>query len=345
MPEKSSRIQYSKLDETAKKEVDKRIVELKTTIPPFTLKQIISTIYKEMRVTIKQYHIYQALKKSPMVKIKPIHKLKEIETIEEEKKSFLIEELRESVSSNTRRIKFKINDISTSFYIVRLSEKKKYGYKTSEKIDENMEPCLTATYSVLDNLIFPNSQNFEGKGRHTKRELEEGLKEKIIEKSIPSGIKKGSIHIDSDGDYVHRSEIEIVDREGNPVPIIPSSLYLKESPNVIELKKVMDINQIYDHDIVLHYLLFKTEGEDDAELKRSMHELEESIPPKFFTFKFNYYATTTPMDAFLQHIEENGMEYILLSAGTKHTIEFVGLEEFPEEIFEIEEDIELDLSL
>jgi hypothetical protein len=332
--EKPKRIAYTQLEEEARNEVNRRMVELKTADPPYTLQRIISTVRDEMNVIIKQHHIYQALKKSSQVEIKPLHAAEELQPIEEEPKPFSIEELRESTGF-ARKIQFTIKDKSLLFYLVRLSESKKYGTKTTEKITERMQLCVIGTYSLQDNLIFPPSRSVEGKGRLTKKEQEQGVTEKTFEKKLPAGIKRGAIHIDT----------EEVDLKGNPLPIYPSSLHLKKAPNAIELKEVIDINDVLDHDIAMHYVLFPVETKGDTELKEIIYNLEESSPPKFLAFKFNYYASTNPYDAFLQLIEEKGTEYILMSVGTHHITEYIGLEEFPEEVLEIDEEFDLDFEL
>jgi hypothetical protein len=342
--EKPKRIAYPQLDEEARNEVNRRMVELKTADPPYTLQRIISTVRDEMNVIIKQHHIYQALKKSSQVEIKPLHAAEEIQPIEEEPKPFSIEELRESMGF-ARKIQFTIKDKSLLFYLVRLSESKKYGTKTTEKITERMQLCVIGTYSLQDNLIFPPSRSVEGKGRLTKKEQEQGFTEKIFEKKLPAGIKRGAIRVDTEGNYIPTHEAEEVDLKGAPLPIFPSSLHLKKAPNAIELKEVIDINDVLDHDIAMHYVLFPVETKGDTELKAIIYNLEESSPPKFLTFKFNYYASTNPYDAFLQLIEEKGMEYILMSVGTRHITEYIGLEEFPEEVLEIDEEFDLDFEL
>ena len=76
-----------------------------------------------------------------------------------------------------------------------------------------------------------------------------------------------------------------------------------------------------------------------------LRDLQDSDPPEFLSFKFTYYDSTKPQSAFLQLITEEDKEYLLLSAGERFETEYIGLEESPEEVIEIDEDFDLDFSI
>ncbi len=346
---KESVILYKDLSEEALNEVDQRIISLKASNPPHTLKEIISTIRSEMNVVIQQHHIYKALKSAknvPISEIPVIHAPEEIQLGSEEPKPFSIQELIESIGYYTRFIQFLMNDEPYMFYIIRLTEAKKYGSKTSEKLNEQMELCQKQAYSLRDNLVFPYSKTIKGQGRLSKKEKEEGLTEKIIEKQIPAGIKRGFIKVDSDGNYVSNKEVQEVNLEGQPLEVHPSSLYFKNSPNHVELGNSITLNEALDHDINAQYILIPEEEGNDSKLKALMHELEDAVPPRFLALPFCYYPSTIPQDAFLQFIKEKETEYILMNVGVKINPQLMGLEEIPEEIIDLEgeefEDLELD---
>lgn len=274
-----------------------------------------------------------------------IHKPEEIRAPDEIQKEFSIEELKETISWSTRKIKFIVNNEPILFHLVNLSEKKKYGTKTSEKLDENLGLCSNASLSLRDNQLFLTTSNFEGRGRPTKKEQEQGMNEKIISKTLHSGIKKGAISIDEDGDFVHKKYIERFDEEGKKLEIIPSNLYLKNSPTEIQLEQVIDINDALDHDVKSRYILFPVEEGSDDNFRDLLYDMETSEIPKFLAFKFNYFPSYEPMDAFIQMIEENDNEYILINVGNKIDTKYFGMKSSIGDMIEIDDDFEFDLSL
>lgn len=261
-------------------------------------------------------------------------------------KEFSIEELRDSIGWWTRKIQLTIpNDLSVLFHLVNLSESKKYGSKTSEKRGPNNEELLRATLEYSDNLVFLPSIEFEGQGRLTKKEKEAGKEEKLITKKIPAGIKRGSILVDEDGNYVPKSDVEFFTVEGKKLEEKPSSLHLKNSPNVVEVGKTITLDEFLDHDIDYRYILFPIDG-DGASFLDYLYELEGGSEPRFFTFEFNYRSSHQPKKAILQIITEDEEEYILMNVGRRFESKLIGYEEIPEEEeLEIDEDFELDLSI
>lgn len=269
----------------------------------------------------------------------------EIRELNAEEKPFSIEELNESISWSTRKIYLKAKGCSTLFNLVALSEKKKYGSTTSVKMGENQDECVKASLSLVDNLVFLPAVEFEGEDKLTKKEVEEGIEVRYKIKKIPSGIKKGVIRIDEDGDYIHRSEIEEYDEDEKLLPKMPSSLHFKNAPTEIEITDVATVEDILDTNVSSRYFLFPDKGESDLDFKDLINNLETVDDPKFLTFKFNYTASTQQKDAYLLLVEEDDEEYILMCVGTKLEMQWVGLEEIPEENMYIGEEMELDLDL
>ncbi|MHA1146822.1 MAG: hypothetical protein ACTSR8_01100 [Promethearchaeota archaeon] len=274
-----------------------------------------------------------------------IRSTEEIQDPDEVEKQFSIEELRESISWGTRKIKIHFNQEDIIFFIVNLSEKKKYGTKSSEKIDDNNNICSKASLSLRDNYVFLASTTFKGQGKMTKKEVEKGMNEKTISKTLHSGIKRGSIYIDEDGNFVHKKFIDFYDNDGKKLEKIPSSLYLKNSQNEIKLEKLIDINEALDHDVKSRYILFPEQEDADENFRNLLYEFEDSDIPKYFSFKFNYYPSYEPMDAFLQLIEENENEYILMNVGNKNETRFFGMDTSMGNVIDIDDEFEFDLSL
>ena len=266
-------------------------------------------------------------------------------------KEFSIEELKENISWGTRKIKFKVGNDSFLFHLVNLSEKKKYGTKTREKIDDNLELLSTATLSIRDNQVYYPSYNFKGRGRVTKKDRDQGISEKIIRKNIHRGIKKGFIYIDESGDYVHKKEIEIYNEKNEKLELVPSSLYLKETPNEVVIEDTIDINKVFDIDVRYRYVLFPVEeygqGEESVitNLKDFIYELENNNPPTYLAFKFTYNSSYKPKDAFMLIIKENEKEYIIMNVGNKVKTKFFGMESSVGDLLEIDEDFDFDLSI
>jgi len=274
-------------------------------------------------------------------------KLEDYKELDEVEKEFSIEELEETISFLTRKIKLRVSNDNYMFHIVNLSEKKKYGTKKSEKIDINSGSCSKAFLSIRENqIIFPTTE-YEGQGRITKKEREQGINEKIIKKVIHSGIKRGVISVDEDNDYVHKKEMEVFNAVGEKLEIIPSSLFLKNSPNEIIVEDTIDLNEAFDHNVRYRYILFPTDedGNAGANLNDFLFELEGSQDPKYLAFKFNFNASYEPRDAFLQLIEENGNEYILMNVGHKIETKYYGMESSLEDVIEIDDDFDFDFSL
>ena len=267
--------------------------------------------------------------------------------LDEVEKDFSIEELKESISFLTRKIKIKVGNNSYIFHIVNLSEKKKYGTKSSKKIDVNSGSCSNAVLSIRENQIILPTTEFDGQGKVTKKEMEQGINEKTIKKVIHSGIKRGVISVDEDMNYVHKKEIEVFNAADEKLEATPSSLYLKNSPNEIIVEDTINLNEAFDHDVRYRYILFPTDddGHAGANLNDFLFELEEAHDPKYLAFKFNFNASYEPKSAFLQVIEENGNEYILMNVGNKIETKYYGLESSLEDVIEIDDDFDFEFSL
>jgi len=271
-------------------------------------------------------------------------KEEEIRPLDELEKPFSIEELRESMSWSTRKIFLKTKEFSARFYLVPLSQKKKYGTRRSVKLSEEQTDCIDSSLSLTDNLVFMPAVEYQGKGKLTKNEKEQGAEKKIINKIIPAGIKR-LIRVDEEGDYVHRKEIVEYNGEERLLPVLPSSLYYKNSPEEIQLTDLMFVDDILDTDVNSRYILFPDDGESDADFKDLINNIESLNPPKYLAFKFNFTANTEQKDAYLINIEENDIDYILMCVGTKIETQWVGLEELPEEYMYFEEKLELEFDL
>lgn len=271
-------------------------------------------------------------------------KPEEIKPIEEPEKPFSIEEIYDNITAHTPKIKLVSNlgeeKISTLFHLSALTRKKKYGTKESIKLTESGEECINASLSITDNVIFYPRIEFKGNGKITKAEEKQGIKEKKIVKSTPTGIKR-SVSVDENGDYVKRKEIEYYDEEGNPLEVYESNLYSNRNPREVEITEITDIETVLDTNILSRYILFPMEGENDEQFKTLIKNMESMSPPRFLTFKFNYRRGTNRKDVYLLLIEENGKEYILMCVGLKMDIKWVSLEEIPEEDFFEGLDLEL----
>ncbi len=259
-------------------------------------------------------------------------------------KEFSIAELEESISKTTRNVMFELDKTRFLFYIVNLSEKKKYGSKSSEKLDEKMRSCSIASLTLQDNNIFLPSQTFEGEGKLTKKEIATGLNNKVIEKKIHSGISKGKVKIDEEGNYVRKSELTFYTKEGIKLKPINSSLFLKNSQNKILLKDIVNINGALDFEVLNRYVLFPHE-EKSMNLLTKLLELENEVESHYYSFPFNYYESYEPMNAFLQVIKEDERNFILMNVGRKIEPLFIGRETKMDDLIEIEEDFEFDLSI
>jgi len=266
--------------------------------------------------------------------------------LEKVEKEFSIEELRETISWGTRKVKIRVSNNTYSFYLVNLSEKKKYGSKTSEKLDVVSGKCSKAFLSVRENQVFLPTTEFKGQGKLTKKEIEDGRPEKIIDKVIHSGIKRGSILLDEDYDYVHKINIEVFNESLEKLEKIPSSLDLKNSPNEIVIEDTIDIDEALDHDIKYRYVFFPVDerGGDDTNLIELLFDLENQQVPKYLSFMFNFYPSYEPKSAFIQIIEENDNEYVLMNVGNKNETIFYGLESSIGDVGEIDE-FDFDLSI
>jgi len=195
-----------------------------------------------------------------------------------------------------KALNFKFQDHTFSANIEKVDRKKLYGYSQVEYRNDKGELCTLANVTSDGMSI------------------------------LPSGCT-GIVTVNSDGHSVGRSELKVVDKEGNPMEKIPS-VFDNEAIELTEstIEDYLDINvkSIYQLAIV-------EEG--------TQGQLDQS---KVLSFKFNYRADYQQDDAFL--ISKDGHFFVV--TGFKIPYEYVGLgEQFVETITEEEETDEMDFGM
>jgi len=237
-----------------------------------------------------------------------------------EENKFNVDDLK-ALCSNRAKIAFKVNVgedvVNPLFYMVSLSEDKRYGYKRLELRNENGE-VIKESYLSLENRIFPRKSDFGSKG-------------------ISGGLKY--VAVDEDGNFVNGSDTLMVDLENKELPKYDSSLHTSNNPRENEISEKIGLYDILDIDVSSVYVLFPVEGEEvkSEKLKEFLLSLENNEEPEFLTMKFCYRSSYNQNDGFLQVINDK----IYLMVGTKRSVRYF---EEDVEIEEIqEEDVELDL--
>jgi len=188
--------------------------------------------------------------------------------------------------------------------IIRLDRKKLYGWKDIVAIDENGEECIRVDIDETGSFIIPKG-----------------------------GKALGSIDID--GNWVEKSDLKAVDKDGNPAVRVPSSF---DSP--IDLENTVDINTFLDYIIDSVYIIQPAE-----DIKESLLQTIKSNK-KIYTFPFNYRPDYDPKTAFLIEAKNN----IYMLVGTQSNFEFIGIEQMAdlnvedtEEEFSIEDDLDFSM--
>ncbi len=194
-----------------------------------------------------------------------------------------------------KALNFKFEDHEFSAAIVKVDRKKIYGYSKVEVKNEKGELCTLA--------------NVTSDGMHI----------------LPPGCT-GIINVNSKGEIVSRTEMQVVDDNGKPIEKIPSIFDVKEimlNPSTIEDYLSINVKSIYQLTL------------EDAELDEliTQHQV--------FSFKFNYRADYQQDDAFL--IKKDDTYFVVI--GFSVPFEFVGLEEELVEIIVEEEEEELDFGM
>lgn len=187
-----------------------------------------------------------------------------------------------------KALNFKYQDHTFSANIEKVDRKKIYGYSKVEVKNEKGEICTLANVTSDGMSI------------------------------LPSGCT-GIMTVNSDGQFVGRSELQVVDPDGKPVEKIPSVF----DNEAIELQEAT-IEDYLDINVKSIYQLSFIDDSIKDQLDKS----------KVLSFKFNYRADYQQDDAYLISKEE----HFFVVTGFKIPYEFVGLEEqIKEEEIEVEE--------
>jgi hypothetical protein len=176
---------------------------------------------------------------------------------------------------------FKIDNNIYELEPLKLERKKLYGTKEKEILDANKGICTTASISTQFNLILPKGSTALGS-------------------------------IDSDGNWLDKNELIVVDQNDNELQKVPSSF---DAP--IELHNKVSIDEYLNHNIISVYSL-----QDEENSPEFVEYIKQS--DDIYTFDFNYRADYEADPAFV--IENNGELFVLV--GKKIDFEFIGMEEF-----------------
>lgn len=162
---------------------------------------------------------------------------------------------------------------------VKLERKKLYGWTEKAVYDPDGQNCKLISIDATGSVLIPSG----------------GLGQGIV---------------DEQGCWVERSELMVVDVDGNPAAILPSSF---DAP--IQLEQTVTVEDFLDHYITAIYTM---QGEENCpDFVKAIAE------GPIYTFDFNYRASHDPSAAFLM---ENGGEVFLL-VGKKGQFDFVGLDQ------------------
>ena len=198
-------------------------------------------------------------------------------------------------------LNFKINNNIYDLEPLKLDRKKLYGWSEKIVLDDQENKCDTLT-------LYPDLAMIIPKG----------------------GVGLGSLS--QSGQWVEKSDIVHVNKDGTPATLVPSS-FDKE----IELNNSVPIEVFLEHNITAVYSL---QGEENhPNFVKAIQDNKE-----IFTFEFNYRAGYEGDPAFL--LENNGEVFVLV--GKKIEFEFCGLDEsgiLDEEEDDEFEDDEFDFSM
>lgn len=195
-----------------------------------------------------------------------------------------------------KALNFKFQDQTFSANIEKVDRKKLYGYSQVEVKNEKGELCTLANVTSDGVSI------------------------------LPSGCT-GIVTVNSDGQFVSRSELQVVDESGKLMEKIPSVFDVE----AIELTEAT-IEDYLDVNVKSIYQLSFLDETTKSALGNS----------KIFSFKFNYRADYQQDDAYL--ISKENDFFIVI--GYKIPYEYVGLEEkLDETIVEEETTEEIDFGM
>jgi hypothetical protein len=197
-----------------------------------------------------------------------------------------------------KNLTFNLQGKEYSFTTVKLDRSKLYGWTEVIALDKNDKSCKTIYMDRTGTLLIP-------KGGLTYGILDAGL------------------------NWVEKSELQAIDMEGNPAPLVPSSF---SAP--VMLEKTATVEELLDHAITSVY-----------ELNGEIDELARIVATgNIYTFIFNWKEDYEGDDAFL--IESKNRLYVLV--GKKLNFEYIGIEKqgfVSDEEEEKEESDEIDFSM
>lgn len=194
-----------------------------------------------------------------------------------------------------REIIFKQGGNEFPFEPVKLDRKKLYGRQEKFALDENGELCELAYIDEYGTTIIPKG-------------------------GIGLGI------MDSQNQWVNRSQLKAVYENGEPAVKIPSTFSVP-----VELERKVSVEEFLNHEITSIYSL---QGEENH--PELVKEIASGV---IYTFTYSYREDYEGDPAFL--IENEGRLFILI--GKPILIEYCGLEEAAE--IEEESDDDLDFSM
>lgn len=180
-----------------------------------------------------------------------------------------------------RSLQFNYNEQSFSCEINKVDRGKLYGRVDIETLDLDGGRCSLATLANDGKTLIPYGGTAFG-------------------------------YVNPDGEWITRSDLNPVDRDGNPLIPVESSF-----DNPITLSEVATEEQFLDHSIRLCYAL-KAEPAFSGELLECLNQ------GQIFKLDFSYRGGVSADPAFLL---KGGDETVWLLIGSPSTIEFVSLEQ------------------
>ena len=185
---------------------------------------------------------------------------------------------------------FIYNDLFFTTTFTKVDRKKVYGYSKIEVTDKDGNPCSLA--------------NITSDGRYI----------------LPTGCT-GITTLDTEGNYIARSDMKVVDAEGNEAVKIPS-VYDREQ---VALKEAS----------IDDYLALNVKGIYQLNVEDGLSGLMDLLNKgKIFRFKYNYRAGYETDDAFLLSAQDTAFMVI----GNLTEFEYIGLKTQVDEIEEEEDD-------
>jgi hypothetical protein len=197
-----------------------------------------------------------------------------------------------------KNLTFNLKGNEYSFTTTKLDRSKIYGWTEIRALDKENNLCKTLYMDRTGTLLIP-------KGGFTY------------------GI------LDASNNWVNKSDLQAVDAEGNPAPLVPSSF---ASPIILE--KTVTVEEVLDHAITSVYEL----GGEAPDLVKLVAD------GPIYTFIFNWKEDYEGDDAYL--IESKNRLFVLV--GKKLDFEYIGIEEqgfISDEDEEKEESDEIDFSM